>query len=406
MKILGKYSYFILILLLANAIILELFLRWGEQYWRIFGMNTFNFIVVFYSPLIIGVFFTIPFNEKVIENKYLLFVILFYALYQIVFNLPMTLSEYAGHIGLKYISELSLRLSLLQIPLFYWFLFPYFDNDKLIKLFHLTSLLMIVFGIYNYTQGQFNLTNTGEIRILSGVTSIYFVITILDNLKLFGAKKNNIIIIILMIFGIILTVHRSVYLTLIIVLLIYIVSRKKGFEKFGTVFKVSFLFIIIMSVLLLIPGVMELFVSRTSNIFIPQDGNYYDRYMKNILAFEMFLKHKINGTYLSGYYYDVATVSEEFFWRPHNFIFEILATQGIVGMLFVSTIFFKIMRISWINRNDRLSELSFFVLLYYVLISLTNATFFYNSCTVVLTFFSALILWRNKVLKANLVAVK
>jgi len=98
--------------------------------------------------------------------------------------------------------------------------------------------------------------------------------------------------------------------------------------------------------------------------------------LKNIIAFETFLKNPINGTYLTGFYYDFAAVREEFYWRPHNFVIKILSTQGIVGILFIFTIFEIILKIAWNNINDRLSELSFFILIYYILIALKNASFF------------------------------
>jgi len=343
----------------------------------------------------------IPFREKIFENRLILFIILLYALYQLFVNLPLTIINYAGHVGVKWISELSLRLSLLQIPLFYFFLFNGVKTERLLLLFTITSVLLIIFGIYNYFQGQYIITNTGEIRTLSGIASIFFVITIFNHTKLLGANKNNLLLVVLMLFGVVLTVHRSVYLTLIITILIYIWIKYRGFGKIKIFLQSSALLMIIFSLLFLIPGVSELFFSRAQTIFDIRDGNYYDRALKNTLAFEMFLDNPINGTNLTGFYYNPAAVKAEEYWRPHNVIFEILPTQGIIGLFFIILIFSLIFRVAWRNINDRFTEMSFIVLIYYILLSLSNASFFYNSCTNVLTFFSALILWRNKVLKTQ-----
>ena len=134
---------------------------------------------------------------------------------------------------------------------------------------------------------------------------------------------------------------------------------------------------------------------RISESFNVEDENYIDRYEKNSDAFDYFKDNPINGSLFKNIFYEKNTIKKEEMWQPHNSVIAILASQGIVGFIFIFILFFMILKIAYRNRYDNLSYQMMLSSIYYFLFSLANAMFFSISCILLLCFFLSIILYQN-----------
>jgi O-antigen ligase len=403
MRLTYIYTFIIFLLLIVNSFILHSFNEDIDSF-RIYGMNIYNAISLLFVPLAFWAFLKKMSKENNKDNKFILWGIYLYCFYQILVNLPISFVEYPEMERIKYFSQLSFRFFFLLIPVFYFYLMEEKKYNSVFRMFHFMTLLLILAGIYKYTQDIYFETNTGSVRIVNVIASLYFMVTLTDSFILFGARKNRFGIAAIAILGMLLTGHRSVYLTVFLLLIgsIFIATSKAGRGK------TAILTLIVISVVILlfaqIPFLSDIFVKRAEYTFDTDDANYQDRTTKNMLALATFVQNPLNGTNLSGYYYPAGEVEEEFFWVPHNFIFDIMATQGLTGLILIlGGIIIPIIRIGIRNKHDPVTKKALFIVFYYLIISLANATFFTNSCTLVLVTFSAIILTRNKEMNKSVI---
>jgi len=395
-------SSLIFILLIVNSFLLHSYNQEISDV-KIYGLNTYNAISILFIVLASFGFVTKIINERNNENKYILIGIYFYCIYQLAVILPLSYLEYESMDPIKYFSQISNRYFFLLIPMFYFYLASEKTYKFIFYVFLIATISFIVAGFYNYSQGIIIETNTGEIRIVTVVATLFFFGTLTDGLVLFGAGKNKIILIFITLLGILISAHRSVYLVVALMLFFAFFISSQGTNKTRTTIMAILAIPLILLLLSQIPFVSEIFLSRAEYSFDVGDQNYQDRLLKNLLAFNTFLDNPINGTKLSGYYYPAGLVSDDFFWIPHNFILDILPTQGIVGLfLIVTFILVPLLRLGHKNRHDGVTKKAYMVVLFYVIISLFNATFFTNSCVVVFAIFSSIILKRNEELQLEM----
>lgn len=389
-------SSIIFILLIVNSVLLHSYNQEVSDV-KIFGLNTYNAISILFIVLASLGFITKIINEKINENKYILIGIYLYCVYQLAVNLPLSFLEYENIDPIKYFSQISNRFFFLLVPMFYFYLVAEKTYKFIFYVFHLATFALIIIGFYNYSQGVIIETNTGEIRIVTVVATLFFFGSMVDGLVLFGAEKNKILLIFTVFLGVLISAHRSVYMVVALILFYAFFISSEGENKTKTTIMAILAVPIIILLLSQIPFVSEIFISRAEYSFDVGDQNYQDRMLKNLLAFNTFLDNPINGTKLSGYYYPAGLVSDDFFWIPHNFILDILPTQGVVGLfLIVAFILIPLLKLGYKNRFDNISRMAFMVIIYYIVISLFNATFFTNSCVVVFAVFAAIILKRNE----------
>ncbi len=394
-------SSIIFILLVTNSIFLHSYNQEVSDV-KIFGLNTYNAISVLFILLASLGFVTKIINEKNRENKYILIGIYVYCVYQLAVNLPLSFLEYENMDPIKYFSQISNRFFFLLIPMFYFYLTSEKTYKFIYFIFFIATIVLIGTGFYNFSQGIIIETNTGEIRIVTVVATLFFMATMTDGLVIFGAEKNRVIILIICVLGILISAHRSVYMVVALTLLIAFFISSKGSAKSKTTIIAILAVPLVVLLLGQIPFISDIFFKRAEYSFDVGDQNYQDRAIKNLLAFSTFLDNPINGTKLSGYYYPAGLVSDDFFWIPHNFILDILPTQGIMGLFLIITfILIPIMKLGYKNRHDDITKKAYIVVLYYIIISLFNATFFTNSCVVVFGIFAAIILKRNEELNAE-----
>ncbi len=367
----------------------------------------FSLFQIAFLPSIILVFLeTFKYFKKgdIDENKKLIKIIIYYTMYQILVILPLSYIQFGLKPG-EIFYQIIPRMYFLLIPFIYWFVVPLYKNiNTPIKVIAYSSVPLLILSLYNYINGIYMVTNTGELRLVSGVAAIIFVFTLVTSFSIFSHTKNNVALIAVSLIGLVFVNHRSAYLmlgfVLILSIFISVINTQKNKIKFSRI-GASFVIIILLLIpLSQIPLIKENFTGRIMTAFDVEDPNARDRMMRWGLSFAYFLENPVNGSMLMNTYYAVDEFRrEQDLYPPHNFIFEILSTQGIVGLLFISFTLYNILRIGYRNKSDPISIQMLLILIFYILYSLLNVTFLNTWNLLVLVFSSAIILARNKQLE-------
>ncbi len=335
------------------------------------------------------------------SNRVVFRSILFYTIYQLLVVLPI--STFNLDIQMKSLfRNLAPRLYFLLIPFFY---VSWVSRRGAVSRFyfyvHVTAVVLFGLVIFKLAVGNLTYTNTGELRMLWGGAALIFGMLLIHNLALFGGKT-NVILLLLGLIGMVFANHRSAYVVLIVLAILAAIAGTKTKVKGRTL--VSSLVVLALSFVLLsqIPYVRDNFVSRFETSLDAEDENAAGRLSNWRLSLIYFSDHPLNGSLLSDKYYRANDYSMSFVtpdivrWAPHNFLIEFLATQGIVGFIFLLFILGGILRIGFQNRADAESLQMVMMVSFYCLFCLFNTNFLNNWNILMLVVPAAIILDRNK----------
>jgi O-antigen ligase len=395
MKIISKIIFIYFIYLQ----VLSIYVGYEIEEVKIFKFSLFQLGILPALALVFFELFKYFKKSNVDPNKFVIKLIAYYSLYQVLILLPI--SYFESDIAIyNLFRNLMQRLFFLLIPFIYWFVLPNYKYIKTpINWVAYSSILLLILSFYNYVNGIYTVTNTGELRLVAGVAAMLFVFTLVTSFSLFSRNKNNLILISVALIGLVFVNHRSAYLMLGILfflsIIISMVNTKRIKFKFSKVVVSVIIIILLVIPLSQIPLIKENFTGRIASSFDTTDPNALDRMMRWGLSFSYFLDNPINGSKLENKYYADDEMLKEFY-EPHNFVFEILSTQGIVGFIFISLILFYILIVGYRNKNDNITYQMFLVVIFYILYSLVNVTILNSWNILILVFSSAVILYRNK----------
>lgn len=371
--------------------------KFVDNHFIIFGikLNAFDFVL---GPIIFLTLKKYIFNlqsEKGI-NKIILQTLLFYFIYQIVIVAPLTLIEYPNEFTIKnLVRGIINRSYFIIIPFLYWYVYDKFTSvEKIFKYLLITSLILFYNALYIYITGEgIEFTPTGQIRSAQAFMPPAFVFLIIIYSTTFGAKKNNLIFILIGILGIIFSAYRSALLALgIILILSFIFGR-----DYKNIIKTSLLFSLGIFILSQYQFIWEQFIGRFSYTFDAKETTAADRLLNWAASFNYFLKNPLNGSLLTNQYYE-SGYGAVVWYSPHNFIIEILSTQGIVGLFFHSIILYYVIKIGYRNLSDKVTSIMFYYLVFYLIFSFLNATYFTPFGIQYFCIAYSIILYRNKIL--------
>jgi O-antigen ligase len=281
------------------------------------------------------------------------------------------------------------------IPLLYWYVFPFFNEKKILLFFDITCFVLVLGLAYNYSVGVYEYTSTGELRIGTGEAAIPFCYLLIRSFSFFSGEKNNYVFLVASIIGLIFANHRSAYVGVALLLPIAILNRKSIQEKSKYLFHAAVTIIVVIVVLSQFPVIAENFLGRVVSSTDLKDPNLLDRETYYIKAFDFFIENPINGSMNDGQFYS-SDIKDQHKIPPHNFIFQLLSTQGIIGFLFIMAIILFVLRIAYKNRSDNISFQMALVIIFYLFFSLLNYTFLNPRNLLVLLFSAALIMHRNR----------
>jgi hypothetical protein len=394
--------YFPILITLYFLIITILGMMYDEDiptyYIKILTINFNLFDLLFISAIIYIIkngFTKIIEEEK--NVKILIQIIIIYTLYQLFIILPISYFENEGNLSLINTFRLIVpRLFFLLIPFFYWKVICHFNNfNKFIKLISLTSIILFLYHLSNYLQGIRGLTETGNYRYGWGGGTLLYGFSFIVNLSLFNRKKTNYVLIFISLLGIVFLAHRSGFYAIIYIIILSLSINKKYSKAIYAVIGLAFVVFLLSQ----LSGIWEDFIARFMSADI-NSGNLNNRIVGWEYGLELYKNFPINGIMLSSYRYNNAlSYDGDFVNIFHNFIMQILVSEGTIGLIFHILILFYITKIALKNLEDLITYQMFFVFNFYLFFALFNVT--YNN---LITFFFmiipiAIILYRNKQLK-------
>jgi len=126
------------------------------------------------------------------------------------------------------------------------------------------------------------------------------------------------------------------------------------------------------------------------------DANAQDRVVRSRLGFDYFVEHPL-GDYVWTHRYYLVNVESQF--PPHNFVVQLLSTQGIVASLLLFAVMGVTCLIAWRNRTDQLSAVMLAYLTFYLVFCLFNTTIDQFENIALFPVAVALILHQNRTLQ-------
>ena len=373
---------------LDNSISLEsyrgLFFNIGSVSFSVFEMvmlSVFILLIVFLGRY-----------KKYLKDNFIIQLIIYYCLYQLLLICPLSAFTYSMSF-MELTRSYLVRASFLLIPFFIFFSLPAYKTTRIPGLLlNVSSVLLVIAGIWNFFNDNIFITNTAQFRLLWGGSALIFAFVIIDNFFLKKKRFINYFFIAIAIIGFLFTNHRSGFVYFGITLFLGIIITSKGKKN------LLFSILILVSVLVLFSE-LEIFkidfLSRIQSTSM-DDDNAQGRIVNWGLAFDYFLQNPINGSMLKTQYYS-SDLKEML--PPHNFIFETLSTQGIVGMFFYIVLLVKSLVIAYKNKADSISFKMFLVLVFYILYSTFNVTFLNTWVLFIMMYSISLILYRDRILK-------
>jgi O-antigen ligase len=349
------------------------------------------------AMLLVYLFIAFTYRKRLLQeegvNRRILLLIAAYVIYQAIVVLPLSYQS----TGLPFKSLLRAligRTYVLIIPFLYWEVLPSYKTfSRFYAPIALSAVVLFFIGTTKLFAGNTAYTNTGQARALWGGSVLLFASVFIVNY--FRTKRNllNLLLMFAMLIGFILANHRSAYLCFAAVFLTYLFIKGKGSWK---MIRNSLIILgAAVGIISQIPTLWDNFIGRVVSSLDTGDENAAGRMIRWFLSFLYFLKNPINGSMLKNEFYsDTDTNPGQY--PPHNFIFETLSTQGLTGMLFFVLLIVLVLRTAYRNRNDQYSLQLFLCLLFFLIFSMMNATFFDSWDILMFMVPCAAIMYRNK----------
>lgn len=338
-------------------------------------------------------------NKKISLNNVVLLIVYFYCIYQGVF-INWLAKEETGMVIQEVVLKNSARLIFMVIPFFYFFVLPTFKDSTIpIKWINVSSVFLMLVILYNFTiTGHVSHTDEGTLRLAAGEVAVIFVFGLVTSLGYFSGFKNNFIFIGTALFGIVAANHKSGYLAVALIGFINIFNLKiknQKFQKLVTTFAVMMVLFIPFSQTEQGEKLIDTFVISLSASTDFESEAVRLRKERWELAWQCFEAKPLNGTMLHDKHYLYSFADDH---TPHNFIYSILASQGVMGF---GTIILILLSTFWIvfkNRADKITWQMFLLIMFYLFFAYANVVFFNEACYFMLPFSIAMILHRNKIL--------
>lgn len=368
----------------------------GDTAVQFLGFNFSSFDICFaLALLLLLITFQKLYSQEAGLNKAVILVILLQCAYQIIIVVPLSLTE-GSYSWVDIVRLLGPRLYMILIPFIYWLVLPAYSNiEASQKLIVYSSIILVGAGFLNFGSGNVFRTNTGELRLLWGGTAITFAFVMVVSIHFFSKMKSRFLLALLSIVGLVMANHRSAYLTVLLLVIVTMLGRAGKSARPKMYFGAFLFFAVALVAISEVPVLRENFFTRVASSADLTDPNAEVRIDRWAMAASYFLDHPLNGSMLKNEYYDSSIV---FDFPPHNWIFEILATQGLIGFGFYLLMFLLIARIGLMNREDPVSWQMLLAVMFYLVFCLMNANFLTKWNVYMLAFPCAMILFRNKML--------
>ncbi len=345
--------------------------------WNVFGINWHpSDMILCVVLLLVGYRYSRVRLLTGDPNAFVLLAILFYGIYQIAVIVPLSASQSAAMSTNNLARALTPRFQVFIVPFFYWYVLPTFRNTAtIVRLVNLSSVIPIAIALFAFSNGIAGHTDNGELRLLWGGNAILFAFVLVTSVELFSHRRTNLMFALVAGLGLVAANHRSAYLVLGFIIAAIVLVNIIDARKTSGLNSVAFIAVILVVLFVVIPSLGESFLSRLSSSLDMTDRNAVDRLYRWKQSWLYFLANPINGSMLSYHYYGISLREE---YPPHNFILELLSTEGLVGTSFYIILICHALRKGFRNRFDDGSWQMLVMLVFYVGFCLFNPNFLNN----------------------------
>lgn len=329
------------------------------------------------------------------SNVWVLQALLLYLGYQVFVLLPLAHAMTHNSLTVS-IRDLSPRLSVLLIAFFYPIALADLPPRRLIKALDVAAVLVLLVAIVTFVAaGPTTYLVGGAVRLreLWGGSALLFGWLLFSRLFLHRLNALNSLAVLGGLVGIVLVNHRSTYVALLpalgVQMALYARSRKRtmiiGFLTFGGFMAV-----------LVAPTVVRTSFFYSMGIFSGKtDVTTNDRIQTAGLAWDYFKAHPVGDFVLTRAYYLPGATTRDY--GPHNFVLQILSTEGVVGALFYLILLAIVFRIVVKNRRrDIVSTTMGSYLVFYLVFCMFNANIYSMPNQTLFAAAVAIILRRNQ----------
>jgi O-antigen ligase len=306
-------------------------------------------------------------------NRVVIWLCLGYVGYQLFVVLPVAVVLYDLR-PVDVVRDLEVRLGLLFIPAIYGVVLKYWRASVLVAIFDATAAVLAIWVIGRYLiyggQGYYD-GGIFRLRTVWGGATFLFAWLIFTSLFYWPVRVWRLGLATLGLAGIVLANHRSAILGLGAAMIVQLVALK-GVTK-RALLALAAVGVVVLVVFIAAPAVRENVVYSLSTMFDPNaDRTAADRVTHSAAALDYFQEHPLGDFTWNQRYYLVNMGSENNF-PPHNFVVQLLVTQGVIASFLYFAIIAVSALIAWRNRRDRLSAVMLAYLTFYVVMCLFNA---------------------------------
>lgn len=329
------------------------------------------------------------------SNVWVLQVILTYIAYQVLIILPLAVAfTDNGFVGTVRI--LDVRFAVILIAFFYPFALADFSPRHLIRAFDIAALCVVAVAVARFVANgptTFLLGDVLRMRELWGGSSLLFGWLIISRLFLHRATFANALCVAAGLVGVVLVNHRSAYIALVAAVGVQLALFARSRKRLATI---ALLTISSALALALAPTIVRSSTVYSLSIFVGhQDANTTDRLTTSAYAWDYFQAHPLGDFALSGEWYLPGSNAPA--WGAHNFVMEILQTEGLPGALFYAALLGIVFRIVVRNRQrDQISTTMGSYLVFYLVFAFFNTNIYSTPNLPLLAAAVGIILYRNE----------
>ena len=263
------------------------------------------------------------------------------------------------------------RLGLIIVLVVYSVVLRYCRPELLMMLLDIAAAALALWVIHLYLVGGGQGTLVGgrySVREVWGGATLLFGWLFFTSLFYWPVRWWRVMLAALAIGGIVLANHRSGFVALLAAFVVQMVATGRLTRR--VVLTIAMIAIIGAGVYYGAPSVRSSVAYSLRTMFnSTSDPNAEDRVARSRLGFEYFLQHPW-GDYIWNHRYYLVNVSYDF--PPHNFVAQLLVTQGIVASLMLFAIMGFTGLVGWRNRGDSLSAVGLAYLTFYLVFCLFN----------------------------------
>jgi hypothetical protein len=336
--------------------------------------------------------------DPVPANRSVVWLCLGYVAYQLFVVLPVAvLLHDVGPIDA--VRSIEVRLALVFIPVIYGVVLRYWSASVVIALFDTAAAALAIWVLARYfVAGGEGYYENGifRLRAVWGGATFLFAWLLFTSLFYWPIRLWRLVLAALGLAGLVLANHRSGILALGAALIVQLVAMR-GVTKRALLAATAFA-VVALTVFLAAPAVRSNLVYSLSTMLDPKaDQTAIDRVTHSALAFDYFRQHPLGDFVWNQRYYLVNLGPEQNF-PPHNFVIQLLVTQGVIASVLYFSIIAVTLIIAWRNRRDRLSSVMLAYLVFYVVMCLFNANIDLTDNVAMFFVPVALVLHQNRVL--------